>query len=44
MTLAIDIIDGCGLSNRAHHEISPQEEQVNAVLAISDHFSRHAKQ
>ena len=37
MTLAVDITDGCGLSNEAHHWLlTAKEEQDNAVFAV--HF------
>ena len=34
MALAIDITDGRGLSNEAHHELLLKKEQGNAVLAF----------
>ena len=37
MTLAVDITDGCRLSNEAHHWLlTAKEEQDNAVFAV--HF------
>ena len=36
-TLAIDITDGHGLSNKARHEFLPKEEQGNTVFAV--HFT-----
>ena len=35
MALAIDITDGCGLSNEARHELLLKKEQGNDVLAFS---------
>ena len=34
MALAIDTIDGRGLSNIAHRELLPQEEPGNAVFVV----------
>ena len=34
MTLAIDITDGCGLSNEGMSRVSVEEEQGNAVFVI----------
>ena len=34
MALAIDITDGHGLSNEAHHEFTVEKEQGNAVLSF----------
>ena len=34
MTLAVNITDGCGLSNEEHHELLPKEEQGNGVFAV----------
>ncbi len=37
MVLAIDTIDGQGLSNEVHHELLSKEEQSDAVFAV--HFT-----
>ena len=37
MALAIDIIDGQGLSNEAHHELLPKKSKVTLRICCSLH-------
>ena len=41
MALAIDMIDGHGLSNEAHRELLLKREQGNAVLAFLFTVNNH---